>query len=51
MDGNGHEMTGMIKTELAKFVPRYMVPKIIVFLDEMPMTDNGKADRRKLGEP
>lgn len=39
-----------IKDELSGFLPQYMIPKKIVFVDEMPMTNNGKADRRKLGE-
>lgn len=39
-----------IKMELAKLVPQYMIPKKIDFIDEIPMTNNGKADRRKLGE-
>lgn len=40
---------GRLKEELAAFLPDYMVPKKFVFLDQMPMTSNGKADRRKLG--
>lgn len=38
-----------IKKQLKEFVPDYMVPKKIVFLDHIPMTPNGKADRKKLG--
>ena len=38
----------MIKEELAKLVPHYMIPKKIVILDEMPVNDNGKYDRKKL---
>lgn len=38
-----------LKEELASFLPDYMVPKKFVFLDQMPMTSNGKADRKKLG--
>ena len=38
------------KQELLQFVPDYMVPKKFVFLEQMPMTNNGKADRKKLAE-
>ncbi|MCF0134765.1 MAG: D-alanine--poly(phosphoribitol) ligase subunit DltA [Blautia sp.] len=38
-----------LKQELLSFLPEYMVPKKFVFLDTMPMTANGKADRKKLG--
>ena len=39
-----------LKQELLQFVPDYMVPKKFVFLEQMPMTNNGKADRKKLAE-
>lgn len=38
-----------LKEELAAFLPSYMIPKKIVFLDKIPMTNNGKADRKQLG--
>lgn len=44
------EETARLKQELLKFVPDYMVPKKFVFLEHMPMTNNGKADRKKLAE-
>ena len=37
-----------IKNELKAFVPEYMIPKKIRFVDFIPMTMNGKADRRAL---
>ena len=39
----------MIKTKLKEHIPDYMVPKKIVFIDKIPMTANGKADRKFLG--
>lgn len=39
-----------IKSELLKLVPNYMIPKKIVVLDEMPVNQNGKYDRKKLSE-
>lgn len=38
-----------LKEELATFLPDYMIPKKIAFLEQMPMTNNGKADRKLLG--
>ncbi len=40
----------MVKNSLKKFVPEYMIPKKIVFMDSLPRTNNGKIDRKKLGE-
>lgn len=38
-----------IKQELKNYLPDYMIPKKLVFLDQIPMTANGKADRKALG--
>lgn len=37
-----------IKTELAKFIPAYMVPRKIVLCDSLPTNTNGKVDRKVL---
>lgn len=42
---------GDIKAALSAELPAYMVPGSIVALDELPMTPNGKLDRRALPSP
>ncbi len=39
-----------LRIEIRKKLPDYMVPKKIVFIDSMPLTGNGKTDRKKLEE-
>ena len=38
-----------LKKLLKDYLPDYMIPKKFIFLDELPVTANGKADRKKLG--
>lgn len=38
-----------VKEDLKSFVPDYMVPKKFIYIDKIPMTNNGKADRKYLG--
>lgn len=40
----------LIKQQMAEFVPDYMIPKKIRFVSEIPMTANGKADRKRIQE-
>lgn len=37
-----------LKAYISKLVPSYMVPNFFVFLDKLPLTSNGKVDRKKL---
>lgn len=37
-----------IKKDLSKKIPVYMIPKKVIFIDELPLNINGKIDRKKL---
>ena len=39
-----------LRARLGDRVPRYMLPRVVRFVDRFPMTANGKIDRRKLAE-
>lgn len=40
-----------LKTEIGKTLTQYMVPSVFVQLDEMPLTANGKVDKKRLPQP
>ena len=39
-----------VKQELSKLIPSYMMPKVIVKIDRMPINKNGKVDREALNK-
>ena len=47
---NSLQETLNIKEELKKYLPSYMIPKKIKFIETMPMTSNCKIDRKALKE-
>jgi thioesterase domain-containing protein/acyl carrier protein len=49
--GRGHLETGEINDYLTAALPAYMIPAHIVQLDTIPLTANGKVDRKKLPQP
>lgn len=44
-------MSNTLQSKLKEKLPEFMVPSIIVQLNEMPLTPNGKTDRSKLPVP
>lgn len=45
---SGMEAAKRIKQEMKKLLPEYMIPKKIKFVDHLPVTANGKTDRKVL---
>jgi len=43
-----YQLTKAIKEELAEGVMEYMVPQKFVYVDQLPLTANGKIDRKRL---
>jgi aryl carrier-like protein len=43
--------TAQLREAMARRLPEYMVPWTVVFVEEMPLSPNGKIDRKKLPPP
>src|SRR5690606_27637919 len=48
VQSNEHLDTEQLKTALKKILPEYMIPSIWVQMDRLPLTANGKIDRKAL---
>ena len=49
--GDGELSGADLRRYLAGRLPEHMAPSVYVFLDELPLTENGKVDRKALPEP
>ncbi|MFL0253364.1 AMP-binding enzyme, partial [Clostridium neuense] len=49
--GEKEYTVGELREELKKSLPDYMVPAYFIKLESMPLTPNGKVDRKVLPEP
>ncbi|MCY7295208.1 non-ribosomal peptide synthetase/type I polyketide synthase [Alteromonas sp. a30] len=45
-----HQFEASVRQHLRATLPDYMVPGLIISLDELPLTPNGKIDRKQLPE-
>jgi acyl carrier protein len=50
-DGEIEGFVSQLREHLKRYLPEYMIPSAWVSLERLPLTRNGKVDRRKLPSP
>jgi SagB-type dehydrogenase family enzyme len=43
--------TQQLRTKLSQTLPEYMIPTFFILLDQIPLTSNGKVNRKELPDP
>jgi amino acid adenylation domain-containing protein len=49
--GNHSDLLSQVKEALGETLPDYMIPSVFKILDHIPLTANGKVDRKALPQP
>src|SRR4030095_5935395 len=50
-DRDSGDLTEALRSRLRQMLPEYMVPAVFVFLESLPLNQNGKVDKKALPAP